>query len=261
MQASDLLPYLNDLPLSIWRCYDSVGSTNDIALDWAQAGAPDMAMVVADNQTAGRGRFRRHWVTNPGTALAVSLVLRPDGSELPCLSHFSALGAIAIQQALEESLGLATLIKWPNDTLLAGRKTAGILIENTWLGSQLQALVMGIGLNIAPESVPPADQLMFPATSLEGVLGHTIDRWAVLRSILLKLASWRLRLGSPEFLEVWEDHLAYKGEWVRISGAGQPDQIGQIKGLMPSGSLILVSQEGDEFKVDAGDVSLRTVDS
>ena len=261
MQAADLLPYLRDLPLSIWRYYDSIGSTNDIALKWVQDGAPEMAMVVADNQTAGRGRFQRHWVTNPGAALAFSLVLRPDESELPFLSHFAALGAIAIHQALQEEWDLASQIKWPNDILLGGSKVAGILIENTWLGNQLQALVMGIGLNISPQSVPPADQVMFPATSLEGVLGYSVDRWAVLRSIILKLDSWRSRLGTPEFLKVWEDHMAYKGEWVRISGAGQSDQVGKIKGLMPSGSLILVNHAGEEFKVDAGDVSVRSVDN
>ncbi len=261
MPEDVLQPYLAGLPLGAWRFLDTIGSTNDVALAWAQSGAPDMALVIADHQSAGRGRFQRRWVTHPGSALAFSLVLRPTPLELQYLSHFAALGAIAIWQALAEDWGLAAQIKWPNDILLDRQKAAGILIENTWLGDQLQGLVMGIGLNISPQSVPPPDQLMYPATCLESALGHAVDRWSVLRSILLNLARWRLRLGSPEFFKTWEDCLAFKDEWVRVSGAGGPDRVGRVAGLSPSGSLRLVDSQGKEFLVDAGDVSLRTVDS
>ena len=146
-----LTPYLAGLPLGAWRFFETIGSTNDFALTWAQSGAQDMSLVIADSQSVGRGRFQRHWVTNPGAALAFSLVLRPTASELQFLSHFAALGAIAIWQALAEEWGLAAQIKWPNDILLERKKAAGILIESTWSGSQLQGLVMGIGLNISPE--------------------------------------------------------------------------------------------------------------
>ncbi len=254
-----LTPYLAGLPLGAWRFFETIGSTNDFALTWAQSGAQDMSLVIADSQSVGRGRFQRHWVTNPGAALAFSLVLRPTASELQFLSHFAALGAIAIWQALAEEWGLAAQIKWPNDILLERKKAAGILIESTWSGSQLQGLVMGIGLNISPKSVPPPDQLMYPATCLENLLGHPVDRWAVLRSILISLASWRLRLGSPEFFKTWEDHLAFRDEWVQVSGAGGPDREGRLAGLSPSGSLRLIDPQGNELLVDAGDVSLRAV--
>ena len=259
MQEDVLQPYLAGLALGAWRFFDTIGSTNDFALSWAQTGAPDMALVIADSQSVGRGRFQRRWVTNPGAALAFSLVIRPTPGELQFLPHFAALGAIAIQQALAGDWGLAAQIKWPNDILIGRKKAAGILIENTWSGSQLQVLVMGIGLNISPQSVPPPDQLMYPATCLESRLGHAVDRWSVLRSILLNLASWRMRLGSPEFMHAWEDHLAFKDEWVRVSGAGGPDREGRVAGLSPAGSLRLIDQQGNELLVDAGDVSLRKV--
>jgi BirA family biotin operon repressor/biotin-[acetyl-CoA-carboxylase] ligase len=261
MQADFLQSYLAGLPLGAWRYFDTTGSTNDAALAWAKSGAPDMALVIADSQSAGRGRFQRLWVTNPGSALAFSLVLHPTSTELQYLSHFVALGALAIWQALEGDWGLAAKIKWPNDILLNNQKVAGILVENTWLGDQMQGLVIGAGVNISAQAVPPPDQLIFPATCLENVLGHPVDRWAVLSSILLNLASWRQRLGSLEFFSNWEGHLAFKDEWVRVSGASGPDQVGRVAGLSPSGSLRLVDAQGNEFLVDVGDVSLRSVDS
>ena len=260
METETLQPYLAGLPLGAWRYYDTTGSTNDVALAWAQSGAPDMTLVIADHQSAGRGRFQRRWVTQPGSALAFSLILRPTSNEIQHLSRFAALGALAVWQALAGEWGLTAQIKWPNDILLNGQKAAGILVENTWLGDLLQGLVIGLGLNISRQSVPPPEQLMFPATCLENVLGHPVDRWSVLRSILLNLASWRARLGSPEFFNAWQDHLAFKGQWVRISGASGPDRAGRVAGLSPSGSLRLVDLQGNEFRVDAGDVSLRPVE-
>jgi BirA family transcriptional regulator, biotin operon repressor / biotin---[acetyl-CoA-carboxylase] ligase len=259
MQKEVLQPYLDGLSLGAWRYFDNTGSTNDVALDWVRSGAPDMSLVIADHQSAGRGRFQRRWVTQPGSALAFSLILHPTSPELQHLSHFAALGALAAWQALAGEWGLAAKIKWPNDILLNGQKAAGILVENTWLGDQLQGLVIGLGLNISVQAVPPPEQVMFPATCLENALGHPVDRWSVLRSILLNLAGWRSRLGSPEFFTAWEDNLAFKGEWVRISGASGPEQTGRVAGLSPSGSLRLVDQQGNEFQVNAGDVSLRPV--
>ena len=260
MQDVILLPYLVDLPLGDWQYFDRVTSTNDIALAWAQDSAPDLALVVADDQSAGRGRFHRQWITTPGAALALSLVLHPTPSELLFLSRFAGLGALAIHTALKENWHLIPQIKWPNDIVVNRCKVAGILIENTWLGEQLQALVIGIGLNISPQAIPPPDQLMFPATSLETALGYPVDRWAVLHSILSQFVNWRNQLGSPGYIKAWNNALAFKGEWVTISGTGGHDQIGQVVGINDSGSLLLVSPDGKELLVEVGDVHLRTKD-
>jgi BirA family transcriptional regulator, biotin operon repressor / biotin---[acetyl-CoA-carboxylase] ligase len=257
MEGENLTSYLADLPLGGWQYLEQVSSTNDIALAWAQAGAPDLALVVANYQSSGRGRLRRHWVTTTDTALAFSLVLHPTSSELPFLSHFVGLGALAIHTALATDWHLQSQIKWPNDILLNRRKVAGILIENTWLDNKLEALVIGIGMNITPESVPPPDQLMFPAISLETTLGHPIDRWLVLRSILQQLVSWRRQIGSSEFITAWQNALAFKGEWVRISGAGGQDQEGKVVGISPEGGLIISDCHGEELPIDAGDVHMR----
>src|SRR5664279_6508775 len=116
--TAPLQSILTGLPLGGLRYFDSIGSTNDDALAWARAGAPDFSLVVADAQTAGRGRLLRRWITNPGSALAFSLVLRPSTQESECLPRFSPLGAVAVRQALADLFGLPAEIKWPNDVLL-----------------------------------------------------------------------------------------------------------------------------------------------
>lgn len=260
MNNEALFPYLKDLPLGGLRFFETLGSTNDVALDWAKNDAPDMALVVADSQTAGRGRFQRRWITNPGSALAFSLVMHPTQPEMDVFFRFAGLGALSIVTALDQ-FHLKAQIKWPNDILLVRQKTAGILIENTWIGNQLQALITGIGINISPSSVPLAGQVLFPATCIETILGKPVDRWAILQSILRSLVDWRIRISSADFLEVWEERLAFKGEWVRISAAGGPDRVGKVIGLSPMGSLRLESERGEIFSVEAGDVHLRTVDN
>ncbi len=221
---------------------------------WAGDGAPDFALVVADAQTAGRGRLQRRWVTNPGTALAFSLALRPSPDECQCLVRFSALGALAVCQALEALFGLCAEIKWPNDVLLARRKVAGVLVETTWSSSILQALALGIGVNIAPGAVPLPAELNFPATCVEAALGRPVERWAVLRAILESLLAWRPRLCSPEFLSEWRAHLALRGEWVRISASGGADLVGKVQDINADGSLRLLGKDGQEIMVSVGDV-------
>src|SRR5512142_3320319 len=138
MDVDRLRSHLSGLPVAHIRCFDTVGSTNDEALAWAAAGAQDGCLVVADQQTLGRGRLNRRWITRPGAALAFSLIFQPGPEEIERMGFFSPLGALAISQALEEKLGLSPEIKWPNDVLLMGRKTAGILVEAAWMGTRLQ---------------------------------------------------------------------------------------------------------------------------
>ena len=146
---------LSRLPVPAYRYLESVTSTNDLALAWAEDGAPDGALVIADTQTAGRGRMTRRWLTPPHSALALSLVLRPNPQEAARLALFSPLGGLALSTALEEQFNLQPQIKWPNDVLLDGKKTAGILAESVWQDGSVQAVVLGIGVNVSPLSVPP----------------------------------------------------------------------------------------------------------
>jgi BirA family transcriptional regulator, biotin operon repressor / biotin---[acetyl-CoA-carboxylase] ligase len=193
----------------------SGGSTNDLALEWAQAGAPDWALVVADAQTAGRGRGDRRWVTEPGGALAFSLVLRPTPAEAGCFPRFTALAALGLVNALS-GLGLAAQIKWPNDVLLAGRKVAGVLVEADWQAARVEAAVIGLGVNVSPGSVPPVHTLRYPATAVElsWVALWTAGRcW---QTLVRRCGITAAILAQDALIDAWNAHLALRGEWVRF---------------------------------------------
>jgi len=245
---------LSDRP---FRYFPSIGSTMDEARAWAEAGAPDGAVVAADEQTSGRGRLQRHWVTRPGSALAFSLVLRPSPEELPHLALLSPLGGLAVCTALEDTLGLAPQIKWPNDVLLARRKTCGILAETFWQDSALGAVILGIGINIAPGSVPPPQEVLFPATCLEDFTHQPVDRSALLAAILDQLEAWRAQLGSPAFLDAWQSRLAFRGEPVEIQFPANPALVGRLQGVDADGNLRIELKSGEMVSMAAGDVRLR----
>lgn len=244
------------LPLAGVRALAQTGSTNADALMMAQLGAADGWLILAEEQTQGRGRFERRWVTRAGTALAFSLLLRPTEAEQAQLGRFVALGALAVQRALVE-LGLAAQIKWPNDVLVDGRKICGILVETLWQDGQAQAVVLGVGVNVLAESVPPAEELQFPATSVEDSLGQPVERAALLRSILTQIFAWRERMLEQDFWNAWQDSLAFRGQWVRVEGGQQPI-VGVLEGLNADGNLLLRLEDGSSAVVMVGDVHLRT---
>src|SRR5512147_2453471 len=162
MNQIELKKALLKLPLGDVRYFDSIGSTNNEALAWAAGGARDMSLVIADEQTAGRGRLDRKWYTPKGTALAFSIVLRPTANERPHLPRLVGLAALAVAVSLRKQ-GLDARIKWPNDVLIQNHKVCGILIESVWSGEDVDCVVIGIGINILEGSVPPEERLQFPA--------------------------------------------------------------------------------------------------
>ena len=275
LNAQSLDAHLAGLPLGPVRFYDQIDSTNVEADRWLAAGAPDLALVVADEQTAGRGRLNRRWFTLPGASLAFSLVLR--GGTLPAGSpeagidpgmlsmRLTALGALSVSLALEAGYGLSPEIKWPNDVLLQRRKTAGILVEGHWQGEQLEAAILGIGINIAPASVPPDEQIAFPSTCIEAVLGHPVTRLHLLQAVIENLLAWRKRLNEPLFITTWDRHLAFKQEWVTISQDGSPggpaSQTGILAGLDDLGRLRLRDHADQEFRIVSGELNLRPAGS
>jgi BirA family biotin operon repressor/biotin-[acetyl-CoA-carboxylase] ligase len=236
------------LPVEGWgqafEYYDSLPSTNDQARLMAESGAPHGALVVADEQTAGRGRGENTWFTPPNAALAVSLIIRPGDQEQEYMGALSALGALAVVEALLP-LGLEAQIKWPNDVLLDGRKVSGVLAEANWQADRLEYAILGIGVNVRPQSVPPQDQVQWPATCLESAAGQKIDRPDLLVGILEGTAKWYPRLGKPDLSAALERFLAYKGEEVRL----QKDQRtirGRVSGLDSYGRLVLTTGPGRE---------------
>lgn len=240
------------------RFFASIGSTNDEALAWASAGAPDFSLVIADEQTRGRGRMGRSWFTPPGSALAFSLVLRPKVSEREKVGLFSGLGALALVDALQ-TFGIAAQVKWPNDVLIQRKKVAGILTETTWLGTEVDSVVLGMGVNVSPGSVPPPEGLNFPATCLHAEAGTPIPRALLLKTLLEAILRRRAMLASETFLRDWEAALAFRGETARVWLNDAETLTGQLLGLEPDGGLQLGLEDGTTQVIRFGEVHLRPV--
>lgn len=258
MDLSELSAALVDLPLGGLRFYDSIGSTNDAALAWAKEGARDLSLIIADEQTAGRGRSGRKWHTPAGVAIAMSLILRPSSLERMFPARLTGLAALALVEACQER-GLTAQVKWPNDVLIQGRKVAGVLVESEWSGNALTACVLGIGVNVAPPSVPPTEHLSFPATSLEAETGRPMPRSELLKDLLGALLQWRSQIGTPQFITAWEEALAFRGQEILLGRDGDTPLHGTLVGLESDGSLRILSDEMPTV-VHFGEIHLRPMD-
>lgn len=255
--ADNLTKHLDSLGLGAWQYYPVVGSTNDLALEWARQDAPDWALVVADAQTAGRGRGHRRWVTEPGHSLAISLVLRLSDFEVASFSRLAALGALGLIRALSD-LGLVAKLKWPNDVLLENNKVGGVLVEAYWQAEQLEAVVIGMGVNVSVHSVPPPEVLRYPATAIETVLGASVDRWALLSDIVRGMQAYRTILADDRFIKAWNAHLAWRHEWISFQMTDEQPQIVKLMGVLPDGQLSLQTQDGKRIAATAGEIIIGT---
>ena len=275
MDQKSIETRLADLPLGGIRYFETISSTNNEAAAWTAQDAADFSLVIADEQTEGRGRGGRKWFTYPESALAFSLILRPKETEqqlnAQILQRFTGLGALGINQAMQKQYGLTAEIKWPNDVLVNRRKACGILAEADWIGDQLSAMILGIGINVAPSSLPPAEVLHYPATCIETELGKVIDRIELLRAVLVEIIHWRTRLITDDFLQTWEAKLAFRGELVQVFSTGLVAgllQEGRLLGLSPNGALKLRITSGEviaiqngEIPPNSGQIQMRPVDS
>jgi len=265
----ELQQALAGLPLGGVRYFECTSSTMDEAAVWLEAGAPDLALVIADEQTAGRGRFGRRWFTAPKASLAFSLILRQVDPRQPSL--LTGLGALAVCEALENLYRLQPQIKWPNDVLLNHQKVCGILAESHWQGEHLSGVVMGIGINLAPSSVPPINAALFPATCVQDHLRAQsgapleVDRFQLLAVILERFLVWRSRLQAKSFIQSWEARLAYRRKTVQIFKAlDEEDSLlteGRLEGLNSDGNLILRLTNGETQIVNFGEIRLRPLSS
>jgi len=152
----------------------------------AERGTPEGRVVVANAQSAGRGRHGRSWASPPGAGLYVSTVLRPASHALPLLT---IAAGIAVAEAIQAATGLVTDVKWPNDVYAHGRKVAGILAEasSSSAAAAIQHVVVGAGINVMPAAYPP--EIAGRATSLEVELGRGVDRGVLLAEYLCALAA------------------------------------------------------------------------
>lgn len=214
--------------------FDRIDSTNDEAMRRAEAGAPEGTLVVACEQTAGRGRRGRAWVSPPGN-LYCSFLLRP-ACEARAAAQLGFCAALAVAEAAQH-FGFAAACKWPNDVLLDGRKFAGILLQSRASGAALDWLVIGIGVNLAAH---PADT-EFPATSLGGSVTPEQFLPILGRRLLAWYETWRG--GFAPVREAWLARAAGLGAPIRVR---LPDEElrGRFAGLDEAGRLVLDGPHG-----------------
>jgi BirA family biotin operon repressor/biotin-[acetyl-CoA-carboxylase] ligase len=253
---------LKTLPLGDLYIYPELTSTNLVAEELIQAGAKPFSLVLADSQTAGKGRQGREWITLPGQALAFSWILYPEKGRVQpeILGRISGLGALAVAETIQEKLGLQADIKWPNDVLIDGKKVAGILVEVHWQGCQLLDVILGIGINIGAGSVPPGVEFDFPGISLEGASGKQIERLEFLYALIDSLLKWYQRLAEISLIKAWNEQLAYKGQLVSLSSSKGFLAEGILLGVEEDGALILESYGGEQRLFHSGEIQLRLVD-
>jgi BirA family biotin operon repressor/biotin-[acetyl-CoA-carboxylase] ligase len=259
MDLYSLRHELSSVGLADIQFFKSLGSTNDVAIQWVKEGAADLSLVVADEQKSGRGRAGRHWVSTKGSGLSFTLIFHSDNEEKDNIQRVAPLGALGVAQTLIDEFGLAPEIKWPNDVLLERKKVCGVLAEAHWMGSNLIASILGIGINVTPLAIPPPELLAYPATSVESVLGAHVDRVSLLKVVLENVLRWRQELHSTSFMNAWGVLLAYKNEWVNVISPHGKEETGKVVGLDESGGLILRLCSGELRTFQAGEISMRPI--
>lgn len=230
------------------------GSTNDDATIFSEQVDGEFA-VWAKLQNAGRGRENRHWQAAQGCSLTFSLVLRPGENEIAFITQFTALGALALADLLSSTYGLPAEIKWPNDVLIHGKKVSGILTEIIWSGSSLESIILGIGVNFKSEAFIQAGELRFPATSLEAE-GVEIDSLQdFLKQLLFFLRQRRQQLGSAQFLEDWNQKLAFRNQFMPITQYQGKTEMLCPGSINADGSLNARNQAGELRVVYSSEIS------
>lgn len=238
--------------------FAALPSTNDEALRLARAGAPAGECVVADGQTAGRGRGGHAWSSPPGVALYFSVVLRPRVApdRLPLATL--ACG-VAVAEAIRAATGLPAGLKWPNDVLVGLRKCTGILCEAESGGPGGAFVVAGVGINVNTPAAALPPRPLFPATSLAAEAGRAFDRGALLAECLARIAAEIARLEAPGGAEAVAARFsaldALRGRRLRAELPDGTALDGENLGIDPSGALLLAGPSGP-VPVLAGSIRL-----
>ncbi len=239
--------------------YEETDTTNNRARELALEGAPEGTLVVAEKQTAGRGRRGKVWESPLGTGIWMSLVLRPQIMPAEA-SVLTLLCGLATAEAIEAETGLSAGIKWPNDILINGKKAVGILTEMDCEMSEVHFVIPGIGINVNTTSFPP--EIADIATSLFLECGKTVSRRRLVHKVLERLEEHYetfLRTGSfTAMLEDYRKHCITLGKEVHV--LGREPFFAEALDITPEGELLVRrADNGKEEVVFSGEVSIRGV--
>jgi len=231
--------------------YPRLTSTMDVAKREAQQGAAEGTIVVADEQTAGKGRLKRAWLSPEGN-IALSIILYPS---LPYLPSLIMLASLAVVHSIEAVTGLKSQVKWPNDVLINSRKVCGILIESDVRGNTVDYTIIGIGVNVNLR-LSGFPEILSTATSLCDELGREVSRLSLIQRLLAEIE--RLYLSLPaggSVYEEWRDRLVTLGKRVQVK-SGKTMYEGIAESVASDGSLLLRQLDGSLTRIVAGDATL-----
>jgi BirA family biotin operon repressor/biotin-[acetyl-CoA-carboxylase] ligase len=243
-----------------WRVhyFRELETTQQTAAEMARRGALHGEVVIAEQQTAGRGRMGRRWHSPPGVNFYGTFILRPE-MPLAEAALLSLVAGVAVAETMELVAPRIVALKWPNDVWLAGRKAGGMIAEAvTDAHQRLACVLLGIGLNLnlAPEHIPP--ELRDRATSVMAATGRPCDRVELAGELFSRLESRYMETLSGGFAAVrpvWERYSALTGRRVTVvDGSSRID--GTVCGIDPDGALLLEA-EGGIVRVLAGDVTIE----
>jgi BirA family transcriptional regulator, biotin operon repressor / biotin---[acetyl-CoA-carboxylase] ligase len=232
-----------------------VDSTNRVALELGHAGEPEGAVILGEEQTAGRGRAGRGWHSERATGIYVTLLLRPKLApvQAPLLTMMAGLSA---HTAIQAQTGLTVDLKWPNDLLIGGKKVGGILTEMHAEPAQVRFVIVGIGLNVNQDKFPP--ELVARATSLRASSGRPQSRLELLVRLLMEFErdyNDFLSEGPAAVIDRFSKVSSYAyGKRVRVSN-GRENFTGTTAGIGPEGLLLVKRDNGQVMTVIAGDVT------
>jgi BirA family biotin operon repressor/biotin-[acetyl-CoA-carboxylase] ligase len=236
--------------------FDSLPSTNDLARELAEQEAAEGVAILAREQTRGRGRQGRVWVSPPGEGLYLSIILRPP-LEPAKATIITLAAAIAVAETLSVDYRVAVDIKWPNDIHAGGRKLCGILIESAIERSKVDYAILGIGVNLGQRRFPGELQEIATSLVIESNRRVTPDEFA--GPLLKRLEDWyRIALRQPaQIIARWQALSSYADGCAVLVENGDKTIEGITRGLAPSGALIVETATGERCEIVAGEVRLR----
>lgn len=236
-------------------CLDSIDSTNLFAKRIAREGAPHGTLVVANEQTAGRGRLGRTWESQPGTGLYFSLVLRPDlpPGDAPQLT---TVAAVSVASVLRDDYSVDARLKWPNDILVNGRKLCGILVEMSCELDRIHYIIVGIGINVHAFVRDPGTDVSAIAVNLDELIGAHVQRVRLLASVLASTERYYRTWLNCGFAPILAEAKALSCTLGRSVSVSTPS--GMVEGIARdldlSGALVIEDSKGVYRKIYAGDV-------
>lgn len=258
-----------EVPAVVWEQvkvegFLETGSTNDEALMTSRLGAAGGTVIYAETQTSGKGRTGRQWISPPGKGLYFSLILRPeqDPSSWALLTHVASLALALTLKELSQAgfipRPLDVELKWPNDVLISGKKTAGILLETTGTGGAISAAVVGVGVNVNRVALP--EHIQGRVTSISEAAGTQVPR----RQLMVRFL-YHFQIGYDLFargehrqiLEQWKNFsrmCTNTPVWIKEGEQAYP---AVTAGLTESGALLVRTQDGAQQTILAADVSIR----